>query len=176
MFPRFGATVRLVLLSSMLIMTAAPAADAQTSGSVRTISPATPAQGRSDAAENATRELGPRALLEQMATAWQAEDLSLLLKAFGDRRVGIDVGGAARSGEYGPAQGYFLFKRLFDRTQTRKFDLNRYRASGDAPHAVFDWRYVDERTGGVHRSRLVISLRREAGTWVVDEIRAASRR
>ncbi|MAE72027.1 MAG: hypothetical protein CME06_16365 [Gemmatimonadetes bacterium] len=172
----FGATVRLALLSSLLILTGALAASAQAPGSARTVTPAAPTRGRSDAAESSTRELSPRALLEQIATAWRTEDLSLLLRAFGDRRVAIDVGGAARAGEYGPAQGYFFFKRLFDRTQTRKFDLNRYRASGDAPHAVFDWRYVDERTGGVHRSRLVISLRREAGTWVVDEIRAASRR
>jgi hypothetical protein len=114
-------------------------------------------------------------VLNELAISWSKENLSALLEAFGERRVAIDVGSVAKAGEFGPTQERFLFKRIFARTETRTFILKRYRPNADAPHAVFDWRYVDEKSGGLRRVRLVVSLRREAGSWVIDEIRSASR-
>jgi hypothetical protein len=107
--------------------------------------------------------------------AWLAEDLSAIVKHFGSRRASVDLGSLGRSGEYGSAQVYFLFKRLFDRTETREVRLDKLRPAGDSPHATFDWQYVDERKGSSHRVRLFVSMRREAGAWVVDEIKVVPR-
>ncbi len=125
--------------------------------------------------DSGARSASPRQTLSGFSQAWAGEDLPTLLSVFGDRRVSIDVGAIARAGEYGPAQVRFLFKRIFARTDTRAFTLKRYRPHADAPHGICDWLYVDERNGGSHRVRLVVSLRKEAGLWVIDEIRSASR-
>jgi len=160
-----------------IVLAGALTAHAQVSGAARSPVPAPRAVQRPGGPRvESKQKVEAEVVLKRFAAAWRGENLSVLLAAFGDRRISIDVGGAARAGEYGPSQIYFLFKRLFDRTETRKFELNRHRAGGDAPHAVYDWRYVDERTGAVRGTRLLISVRPEAGAWVIDEIRADRRR
>ncbi len=119
---------------------------------------------------------GPRDVLVAFGKAWEAENLSGLLGLFGEARVPVDLGSAARGGQYGPAQLYFQFKRLFERTATSRFALRRLRAVGDSPHAIFDWQYLDEKRGGVQRRvRLIVSLRQDAGAWKVEEIKSVSR-
>lgn len=173
--------MRLLLILLSVLAITAPATFGQTPDALRAPAPEGPQLIRPEGTNptptaRQRTEVEPRQVLLNTATAWVSEDLSTLLSAFGDRRVAIDLGAAGKTGEYGPAQAHFLFKRLFRRTETREFTLKRYRPQPDAPHAVFDWHYLDERDGGARRVRLVISLRKEAGTWVIDEIRSTSRR
>ena len=123
----------------------------------------------------ATAERQPADRLSGLAENWKTEDLSALAGHFGEGRVTIELGSLGRSGEYGAAQAHFLFRRLFRRVETTEIRVHRLRPAGENPHATFDWSYIEERSGAVTRAQLFVALRREAGTWVVDEIRVVPR-
>lgn len=120
-------------------------------------------------------EQSPGTRLSALAETWKSEDLGALVGHFGEGRVTVELGSLGRSGEYGAAQAHFLFRRLFRRIETTDLRVHRLRPAGENPHATFEWSYIEERSGTVTRAQLFVALRREAGTWVVDEIRVAPR-
>lgn len=121
-------------------------------------------------------EGGPMDVFADIERGWQQNDVELILKHYGKKKVAISIEGTGPSGgNFSRNQSFYLFKDLFKYTITRKFEFVQFRKpneNGGASFAVAEREYQRNDDGRLFKDKIFVSLHVESDRWVVDEIKS----
>lgn len=139
---------------------------------------------KESAPKDSTRmSAGPMDVFSDIERGWNTEEVDLILKHFGDRKVNISIEGTGPSGgSFSRNQSYYLLKDMFKYTITKKFEIVQYRKPSDAGNSSFvvaERYYQKTDDGRLFKDKIYVSLQLEPGEagaakqrWVVDEIKS----
>lgn len=164
-----GLTIDLVLhpVTSVAAVRSKPVAKEKSSDSTETA-----------AAKTSPKEdkLGPIGVFADIEEAWNEENVGLITRHFGGKKVAISIEGIGPvGGAFSRNQSHYLFKDLFEYTITEKFEFFQYRNVTDGKievYAVAERSYKRNDDGRLFKDKIYVSLHQEDERWVISEIKS----
>ena len=133
--------------------------------------------------DKAQKSSGPMQIFTDIEKGWNAEQVDLILKHFGQNKVAISIEGIGPSGGmFSRNQSYYLLTDMFKYTITRKFEIVQFRKpseSGNTSFVVAERYYQKTDDGRLFKDKIYVSLHLEPTDkkaqeqrWVIDEIKS----
>jgi hypothetical protein len=133
--------------------------------------------------DKAQKSFAPMQIFTDIEKGWNAEQVDLILKHFGQNKVAISIEGTGPSGGlFSRNQSYYLLTDMFKYTITRKFEIVQFRKpseSGNTSFVVAERYYQKTDDGRLFKDKIFVSLHLELTDekaqdqrWVIDEIKS----
>lgn len=120
--------------------------------------------------------LAARDVLAHIQDSWRSGDAHAITRHFGARKVSIALSGLEPvGGHFSRSQSYYILKAHFEATRVQDFEFEHLREPApddELALALARRLYRVRGDGRVIRDRVLVALSREAGRWVISEIRA----
>jgi hypothetical protein len=117
-----------------------------------------------------------RDIFASIRDSWQAGDAHGITRHFGARKVSIGLPEVEPvGGHFSRSQSYYILKAHFEASRDRDFEFEHVRDPAPADRLALGLArrlYREQGDGRVIRDRVLVALSREAGRWVISEIRA----
>jgi hypothetical protein len=133
--------------------------------------------------DSSEESVGPMDIFSDIEKGWNAEEVEMILRHFGQGKVTIAIEGTGPSGgNFSRNQSYYLLTDMFKYTITRKFEIVQYRKpndDGNTSFVVAERYYQKTDDGRLIKDKIYVSLHLEPAKtgatntrWVVDEIKS----
>jgi len=118
----------------------------------------------------------PLLVFKSIERAWQAGNAQALANLGTESRVFLEIRGIEqRGGYFTRPQVFFLFKDMFASTSQASFTFVRYHNLEKQDARIYGMAlrsYKDNRSGGLYKDKVFVTLVREGSRWAVAEIKS----
>ena len=119
---------------------------------------------------------GPLTVFRSVERAWQAGDAQALASLASESKVFMEIRGIKRRGGYfTKPQIFYIFKGMFASTSQADFAFVRYHNLEKQDSRIYGMAlrsYKDNRSGGLYKDRVYVTLVKEGSRWAVTEIKS----
>jgi hypothetical protein len=118
----------------------------------------------------------PLFVFKSVERAWQAGDAQALASLASESKVFMEIRGIQRRGGYfTKPQIFYIFKGMFASTSQTGFVFVRYHNLEKRDSRIYGMAvrsYKDNRSGGLYKDRVYVTLVNEGSRWAVTEIKS----
>lgn len=118
----------------------------------------------------------PLLVFKSIERAWQAGNAQALANLATESRVFVEIRGIEqRGGYFTRPQVFYLFKDMFASTSQANFTFVRYQNLGKQDAKIYGMAlrsYKNNRSGGLYKDKVFVTLIREGSRWAVAEIKS----
>jgi len=118
----------------------------------------------------------PLLVFKSIERAWQAGNAQALANLATEARVFVEIRGIEqRGGYFTRPQVFYLFKDMFASTSQANFTFVRYQNLGKQDAKIYGMAlrsYKNNRSGGLYKDKVFVTLVREGSRWAVAEIKS----
>jgi hypothetical protein len=118
----------------------------------------------------------PLLVFKSIERAWQAGNAEALANLATESRVFVEIRGIeSRGGYFTRPQVFYLFKDMFASTSQANFTFVRYHNLEKQDAKIYGMAlrsYKNNRSGGLYKDKVFVTLVREGSRWAVAEIKS----